>query len=115
MNKWLIILFTLNMACSVNRKAGWPGPELGKHMAAFKSEATCRDASIQEMEFKGRPVYVFNYGSCMNDRESPVRDEAGVLLGNLGGFVGNTTIEGEDFSKAGFKREVWRKSASENP
>lgn len=108
-------LLILNMACSVERSPSGQGSEIGKHIAAFKAEATCRDAHIKEMEFRGRSVYVFDYGSCVNDRESPVRDERGVLLGNLGGFIGNTTIEGEDFSKAKLKREVWKNSGSDSP
>ncbi|NVO83839.1 DUF6970 domain-containing protein [Hymenobacter terrestris] len=64
-------------------------------------------ASIKEFRFQDRLVIVFSPGNCGADEASDVLDENCRSIGFLGGFSGNTTINGESFSKAEFKRTLW--------
>lgn len=87
---------------------------LQKKFDQFKLESVCGDARISEFDINGELVYLFNYGSCIKDKESPVYDKSGNLLGAIGGFMGNMQLKGNDFSKAEFKREIWiKKQASD--
>ena len=52
-------------------------------------------------------VYVFEPGTCGNDMAAPVMDANCNTLGSLGGFSGDTHINGEDFSNAEFLETVW--------
>jgi hypothetical protein len=82
----------------------------------FSISSTCKDASVKQLEFQGQAVFLFEEGTCVMDKECRVLAKNGKLLGQLGGFTGNTKILGEDFSKALFQKELWRKSPAEpNP
>ena len=72
-------------------------------------EKTCCEegANVKEYRFQGELVYVFDPGTCGADMTSEVKDEECNSLGHLGGISGNTTINGEDFSSADFKRLIW--------
>lgn len=70
-------------------------------------EMRCDDAHVDLYGFQGQNVYVFDPGTCGADMAAAV-DENCNALGTLGGFVGNTKINGEEFSNAKRIREVWR-------
>ncbi|MFA6150071.1 MAG: hypothetical protein WC716_02040 [Chitinophagaceae bacterium] len=63
--------------------------------------------SLKQYTFQNKTVYVYQTGSCGADFASPVIDENCKELGFLGGFAGNQTINGEDFSKAIYVKTVW--------
>ncbi len=65
-------------------------------------------AKIDEFAFRGKTVFVFDPGTCGADLSSEVVDQNCNTLGYLGGFTGNTIIEGEDFSSAQFVRNHWQ-------
>lgn len=74
----------------------------------FKNYA-CSDGKVDEYIFQEKTVYVFDQGStCGFDLTSDVVDEECNSLGFLGGFAGNTTINGESFSNAEFIRNIWK-------
>jgi len=64
-------------------------------------------ANVQQYAFQGQTVFVFDMGICGADLTSDVVDSECNLLGRLGGFVGNTIINGEEFSNAKYIRTVW--------
>ena len=72
------------------------------------SAGLCSDASVEEYIFQGKTVYVFQPGTCGADMQANVIDENCTLLGALGGILGNTLINGEDFTTATFIKTVWR-------
>lgn len=74
----------------------------------FAKNAQCDDAAIEEYAFQGTKVYVFDPGTCGADMLAPVNDAECNHLGDLGGFAGNTTINGESFSHAVFIRTIWK-------
>lgn len=109
MNKCLLIAFLFLVGCKSAEKSLTLSGTLQKKIDQFKSASVCEDARISEFNINGELVYLFEYGSCIKDKESPVYDKSGNLLGAIGGFTGNMQLNGNDFSKAEFKREIWRK------
>lgn len=75
----------------------------------FKKIACTDGVKVDRYKFQGKEVYVFVPGTCGNDMTSEVIDEDCITLGYLGGIAGNTTINGDDFSKANFQKTVWKK------
>ncbi|BEG97768.1 DUF6970 domain-containing protein [Bacteroides sedimenti] len=67
-----------------------------------------KDANVTEYRFQWKRVYLFDPAMCC-DMPSPVFDSNCNYLGSLGGFAGNTMINGEDFSKAKFIKIIWHK------
>src|SRR5688500_6938739 len=63
-----------------------------------KSPALCKDPTVDEYNFQGESVFVFNLGTCGRDFSSNVFDEDCNDLGYLGGFEGNDEINGARFS-----------------
>jgi len=74
---------------------------------AFENEACSSGASVKEFAFQNQTVYCFNPGLCGNDLAVYVLTENCDTLGFLGGFAGNTSINGEPFSQAVYKATVW--------
>ena len=64
-------------------------------------------AFVNEYQFRGQLLYLFNNGSCCCDIGHYVLSQSCDTLGLLEGFTGNTMILGEDFSHAVLKRELW--------
>ena len=75
----------------------------------FDKYQSCSDAKVNEYEFQSAIVYVFEPGSCGADLAAPVYEKNGHELGYLGGIVGNTKINGQEFNSAKFVRTVWIK------
>jgi hypothetical protein len=66
-------------------------------------------ASVKEYNFQGKLVYVFSMGFCGGDLSAAVLDADCNSLGGLGGYLGNTRINGVEFSIAVYKRTVWER------
>lgn len=75
---------------------------------SFETEA-CNDGNVKQYTFQGNTVYVFDPGTCGADMTSEVIDSDCHSLGFLGGFAGNTKINGEEFSHAKFIIKIWEK------
>lgn len=74
-------------------------------------ETPCEEgAAVKEYLFQGRTVYVLSAGSCIADGSDEVVDANCNRLGYLGGFGGNTSINGESFAKAEFRRTIWQQA-----
>ena len=73
----------------------------------FKKTCCNEGANVKEYTFQGKNVYVFDPGNCGADMGSIVSDEDCNTIGMLGGISGNTKINGEDFSNAGFQKTIW--------
>lgn len=80
-----------------------------KEIRSLEKGASCSDAQVDEFEFQSETVYVFSPGSCGADMAAPVLDSKCNSKGQLGGFAGNTKIDGQEFSTAKFIRTVWKK------
>jgi len=52
-------------------------------------------------------VYVFDFGPCVADMALPVLSRDCDTLGFLGGFIGNTIINNQDFATAEFVKTIW--------
>jgi hypothetical protein len=76
----------------------------------FEKSSSCRDAHVDEFTFQQKDVYVFDEGTCGADMISVVLNEQGEKIGTLGGFTGNTQVNGESFANATFIRTIWKKT-----
>ena len=80
-----------------------------ERIAIFSKNAQCKTGSkVSAYLFKNKLVYVFEEGSCGADMTAPVFDKDCNKLGYLGGFVGNVTIQGTNFSEAVLQEVVWK-------
>lgn len=73
----------------------------------FKKTCCNNGAKVSEYTFQGNTVYVFDPGICGADQTSEVTNKKCEAMGYLGGISGNTKINGEDFSKAKFEKNIW--------
>jgi hypothetical protein len=79
-------------------------------ITAFDSTYNCVEAKVDKYLFQGETVYVFDPGVCSQaDMTSEVINQNCETLGYLGGLIGNTTINGENFSSAQFQETIWYK------
>jgi hypothetical protein len=102
---WLILT-----ACDKNTiERGTPACVNNK-IYEFDNETICTDSvRVEEYIFQSKTVYVFCPGICGADMTSQVIDSECNALGYLGGFIGNTVINGEDFDHALFVKIIWEK------
>jgi hypothetical protein len=75
----------------------------------YKSNNECPKASIDQYSFQNKTVYLLDFESCIVDGASFVYDENCNALGVLGTIAGITKINGEEFSKAIFIKNIWKK------
>lgn len=116
MNKHVlyILVSAFLFGCKSAEKVEQTPKAIVQEINKFSALSTCKDANVKQMEFQGKTVFLFEEGTCVMDKESRVIDRNGKLLGQLGGFTGNTTILGEDFSKAVFQKELWRNTTPDS-
>ncbi|MCB9261276.1 MAG: hypothetical protein H6607_02715 [Flavobacteriales bacterium] len=97
------------MGCNkVEVEKGTP-KSVEERIKIFSKSTDCNDAKAEEFSFQGSAVYTLNPGTCGADMSTEVLDSDANVLGLLGGFVGNSKINGVDFSSATFVRTVWTK------
>ncbi len=75
----------------------------------FEKHASCSESKVDEFDFNGKKVYLFNNSFCCCDYASDVYDSECKLLGFIGGIAGNSIIEGEDFTSAKYVKTIWKK------
>jgi hypothetical protein len=79
-------------------------------ISTFEETSSCEDGvKVDCYIFQDEQVFVFDPGTCGADMTSEVIDSDGNTLGYLGGLMGNQTINGENFSNADFRENVWEK------
>lgn len=104
----IVLLLSLVAACNKGIARGTPACVKTK-IKSFDKSSSCGSAHVDELTFQGATVYAFDPGSCGADRTTEVISSSCSSLGFLGGFAGNTRINGEDFSNAIFVKTVWKK------
>src|SRR5690606_34318158 len=87
-----ILFFT---SCSKKGIAKGTPKCIEKEIKTFENISDCNDASVKQYEFQNKTVFVFEPGTCGADMSSTVMSETCSALGYLGGFAGNTEINGE--------------------
>ena len=76
-------------------------------IGAFSTEACPSGATVKSYNFQSNTVYVFDFGPCGADMAMPVLNNNCDTLGFLGGFIGNTMINNQDFHSAEFVKTIW--------
>ncbi|MFM9984297.1 MAG: DUF6970 domain-containing protein [Flavobacteriales bacterium] len=114
MRERLYILFffsctLLISSCLKNEIANGTPRCIQKKIREFNKDAMCDDARVDEYQFQGGVVYVFEDSSCMMDGGSVVYSDNCDRIGFLGRISGNFEINGETFEHAVFSREIWHK------
>lgn len=107
--KYLVALLLLSAACSKNDNCDKAPVCINEKIEIFKSNAGCDDSKVDEFNFQAGTVYVFDNMFCCCDYTSEVLDAQCKSIGFLGGLIGNTKINGEDFSNAKYIRTIWEK------
>ena len=75
---------------------------------AFQTWCCASSAHVDEYQFQGQPVYLFEPGTCGADMPTYVLDAQCDTLGFLGGFAGFTQIQGLDFAaNSSFQGTIW--------
>ena len=96
------------------RKAGDDGSVMSQCLESkievFSNNSCDTGAKVSEYSFQGKMVFVFDPGSCGADLTSEVMDSDCNTLGFLGGLIGNTKINGKEFSTATFVKTIWVRS-----
>lgn len=99
---------TIMLSCHKN-KVDKNAPSCIKQRVNDFSKSCCNsNAKVDEYTFQNNTVYVFDEGNCGADMASQVYDKDCNSLGLLGGFAGNTKINGEDFSNAKHIKVIWK-------
>lgn len=121
MNKLYIVLAIVLLGCKSQQPSKEESGEdelqktavlvnecIDEHIALFAKNAQCeRGAKVSSYIFQGELVYVFKEGPCTADMHEPVLDQNCKIIGQLGGFLGNTLINEVNFSEAVFQEVVW--------
>jgi hypothetical protein len=103
-------VFLIGTGCASKKKTSAYPSAMKEIIQKFSANPPCKDAHVDEFDFQGKTVYTLHPGTCGADMGTEVYDSGGKKLGMLGGFAGKTSINGEDFDKAVFKRTIWKKS-----
>jgi len=103
-----LLLIALVSCRKIEVASGTP-PCLKSHIREFDKNSPCGDSHVDQYTFESAAVYVFDPGTCGADMTSAVYDQNCKHLGDLGGFTGNTKINGKDFGDATFVKTVWKK------
>jgi len=102
----LVLISIFSISCNKIKNAPYCIQEKTEN---FKSNSICEEGSkVKEYKFQGEIVYLFENGNCGADIASGVFDSECNELGWIGGFTGNTKINGEEFSNARYRRTIWR-------
>jgi hypothetical protein len=102
----LLSLAFLTWSCGTRLQGG--PPCLPAALDAFQTWCCASSAHVDEYQFQGQPVYLFEPGTCGADMPTYVLDAQCDTLGFLGGFAGFTQIQGLDFaSNSSFQGTIW--------
>lgn len=111
--KPITLLFFLVLStcysCKKNDLEKSTPPCVANKIEQLDQSSLCDNSNVTEYLFQGNTVYVFDLESCFADGQSEVIDSDCTTLGYLGGIVGNTKINGEEFAGAMVVRVVWEK------
>jgi hypothetical protein len=108
MSKVLFLVFTVLGCNRPDVEDSTPECVVNK-IKAFEDLSFCANAKVDEYTFQGINVYAFDTGDCGADMTTEVLSSDCTTLGFLGGIVGNTKINGAEFSTATFIKTVWKK------
>jgi len=104
----IVVSITISIfSCGTDLPEGTPAC-LDDHIQYFKKNSTCDHPKVNEYSFQNKTVYVFVQDCCC-DQSSDVLDYECNKIGFLGGFIGNSVINGEVFSNATLIRTIWEK------
>lgn len=105
-----LLVFLVPLFFTSCEKIDVDAPDCIKKLIKYHSVINCETgASVILYSFQSQNVYVFDPGSCGADMAATVFSENCENLGILGGFTGNTKINGVDFGQVSVKiKTVWK-------
>lgn len=108
MNQFLFFLSLIGFILSSCSNSKIPAC-INKRIISFEKEACSEGAQVEQYLFQSKTVFVFQPGNCGADMAAHVVDSNCTDLGFLGGIMGNTKINGEEFSQARLIKTTWKK------
>lgn len=101
---FFLLGLTLLISC---KKEEEPIPNcIQEAITTFSNNSCEHGATVKQYTFQGKTVYSFYLGYC-GEVPTIIQDANCNNLGALGGYPGNTKINGEEFSNAKFVRTLW--------
>jgi hypothetical protein len=106
-----LLLFLVPLFCTSCEKIDSDTPDCIKKLIRTQDGMSlCEDGAFLNLySFQGQNVYVFDPGTCGADMAASVFTENCEKLGILGGFAGNTKINGVEFGQVAVKiKTLWK-------
>ncbi|MBP6235685.1 MAG: hypothetical protein KAX53_08020 [Saprospiraceae bacterium] len=107
--KYFVFFIMVTISCTKNDEINIIPECIKQEIKTFEMSPFCVNSKVDEYLFQNQKVYVFDNNSCCCDFTSEVLDGQCNSLGFLGGFIGNSIINGVDFSSASFITTLWKK------
>ena len=111
MNRIFIFFFSFSLvfllAFQCDKEEDVNPPCIESKITVFSTEACATGATIKAYYFQSNIVYVFDVGPCFADMALPVLSRDCDTLGFLGGLIGNTIINNQDFVTEEFVKTIW--------
>lgn len=105
----VIVFCPVIFSCKKSRTDISITPCVTSRLNDFIANSYDNGASVKQYRFQTKVVYAFSPGTCGADLSTGIIDADCNSLGSLGGFSGNTKINGEEFSNAVFIRTIWQR------
>lgn len=81
-----------------------------ERLKIFDEFESCENAMVLRYKFQNMDVYTFDRGDCSYVDSVEVYDEDCNLMGYLGGYLNNTSINGANFyGSADLQSTIWTK------
>ncbi|MDQ3395291.1 MAG: hypothetical protein M3512_14430 [Bacteroidota bacterium] len=110
MTKNYLVMFSLLIISSCNQiDIDNDAPACIRTKIKAFSKESCKDGAVKEYSFQDATVYLFEPGTCGADMTAEVLDSNCNTIGHLGGIIGNTIINEEDFSNAESLKTIWER------
>ncbi len=106
----IIVISTLLFACKKNDIAKGTPKCIASEIASIKKNEFAQRPIVNEYIYQNETVFLIDDGMGYVDSQSKVVDSHCNELGYLGGMMGQTKINGEDFFAAAvYVKTIWKK------
>lgn len=101
------ILISLVILCASCKKDD-TNECIEERIANLDSEICSENATVKRYTFQGETTFAIYPGDCGADMPDIILDENCETLGSIGGFAGETDINGEDYyENATLEETIW--------
>lgn len=109
----LLVVCLAVIACKKDPLDGTPSciqTKIKDFKTTVQKSGCPQEGIVKAYLFQNDTVYTFDWAwSCIADQATPILNADCDTLGYLGGFAGNTSINGIPFSNAVFLKTIWER------